>query len=50
MTHRRVRYETRASRDRYNFWMKMVVWVFIFIFGISVAGGMLILGASMAAR
>jgi hypothetical protein len=48
MTRQKIRTQTRASRDRYNFWMKLVVWAFIFIFGISVAGGMLILSSTQA--
>ncbi len=50
MKRARPRAETRASRDRYSFWMKAIVWAFIVIFAFSVMGGVVALTAMMAAH
>lgn len=43
---KRITHETKASRRRKSFGMKFVVWIFIFVFGFSVVGGLFVLGAS----
>jgi hypothetical protein len=37
----RVVHETRAKRARRDFWKRFFIWVFILVFGFSVAGGII---------
>jgi hypothetical protein len=39
----RITHETRASRDRKDFWKRLFVWAFIVVFAFSVAGGVIAL-------
>lgn len=44
-------YETSASRRRREGWMRAGVWIFILVFGFSVAGGMILFGlAQLSAK
>lgn len=46
---RKVVYETRSARQRRQTLMKAGIWAFIVLFGLSVVGGVLAIGASFAA-
>ncbi len=37
----RATHETRAKRARREFWKRFFIWVFIVVFGFSVAGGII---------
>ena len=44
MTQRkRPTHTTKIQRQRRSFWMRAVVWVFIFFFALSVAGGLIVI-------
>lgn len=43
MKPRRPTHETRAARNRRNFWMRVGVWIFILFFALSVAGGLIVI-------
>ena len=36
-------HETRAARNRRDFWKRLAVWIFIVFFALSVAGGLIVL-------
>jgi hypothetical protein len=42
-------HETRAARSRKEFWKRLGVWIFIFIFAFSVVGGLIAVGVGMFA-
>jgi uncharacterized membrane protein YhaH (DUF805 family) len=42
-----VTHETRSKRSRREFWLKLGVWIFLFIFAFSVVGGIFVVGASL---
>lgn len=44
------RLETRAARNRRDFWKRLGVWIFIVFFALSVAGGLIVVGTTLAAR
>lgn len=43
-------YQTRSARARREFWKRLGIWVFLMIFAFSVVGGLIVVGASLAAR
>jgi type VI protein secretion system component VasF len=43
-------YETRASRARRDLLKRLFVWAFIVFFALSVAGGLIVVSASIAAH
>jgi hypothetical protein len=43
-------YETRASRARRDFLKRLGVWIFIVFFALSVAGGLIVVGTSIASH
>ena len=43
-------HQTRASRAAASFWMRLGVWIFIVFFALSVAGGLIIVTASLHAQ
>lgn len=47
---RRPTHETRATRGRREFWKRLGVWIFIVFFALSVAGGLIVVGTTLAAR
>jgi type VI protein secretion system component VasF len=47
---RRLSHESRASRNRRDFWKRLGVWIFIIFFALSVAGGLIVVGTSLTAR
>lgn len=47
---RRPSHETKASRNRREFWKRLGVWIFIIFFALSVAGGLIVVGTSLTAR
>ena len=47
---RRATQETKASRNRREFWKRLGVWIFIVFFALSVAGGLIVVGTSLTAR
>jgi len=47
---RKATHETRAARNRRDFWKRLGVWIFIVFFALSVAGGLIVVGTSLAAR
>lgn len=50
MKPRRPSHETRAARNRRDFWKRLGVWIFIVFFALSVAGGLIVVGTTLAAR
>ncbi|HZY98778.1 MAG TPA: hypothetical protein VFE36_04325 [Candidatus Baltobacteraceae bacterium] len=50
MTARRPTHESRVKRNRREFWKRLGVWIFIVFFALSVAGGLIVVGTSLAAR
>lgn len=50
MKGRRPSHETRAARNRREFWKRLGVWIFIVFFALSVAGGLIVVGTSLTAR
>jgi len=46
----RVVHETRAKRSRREFWLKLGVWIFLFIFAFSVVGGIFVIGSAISTR
>lgn len=47
---RKPTHETKASRNRREFWKRLGVWIFIVFFALSVAGGLIVVGTSLTAR
>jgi hypothetical protein len=41
---KRTIYEPRSSRARRDFWKRLLIWIFIGFFALSVAGGLIVLG------
>jgi len=41
-------HETKIVRNRRSFLLKLGVWIFIGIFGLTVVGGIFVIGASIA--
>ncbi|MBV8154087.1 MAG: hypothetical protein JO160_06155 [Candidatus Eremiobacteraeota bacterium] len=50
MSRGRVSHESRASRNRRDFWKRLGVWIFIVLFALSVAGFLIVVTAVPAAR
>jgi len=50
MKARRTTHETRARRNRREFWKRLGVWIFIVFFALSVAGGLIVVGTTLTAR
>jgi hypothetical protein len=50
MSRGRVAHETRSARNRREFWKRLGVWIFIAFFALSVAGGLIVVGTTLAAR
>ncbi|MHB8146391.1 MAG: hypothetical protein ACYDGM_03890 [Vulcanimicrobiaceae bacterium] len=48
--HGRAVHETKIVRARRSFFLKLVVWIFIGIFSLTVVGGIFVIGASLAAH
>lgn len=48
--HGRANYETKIQRARRGFWLKLGVWIFIAIFGLTVVGGIFVIGAGLASH
>jgi len=46
----RALHETKVVRARRSFLLKLVVWIFIVIFSLTVVGGIFVIGASLAAH
>jgi hypothetical protein len=44
------RHETRSARARRDFWKRFGVWVFIVFFALSVAGGLIVVGTTLASH
>ncbi len=44
-----MRHQTRSSRSRREFWKRLGIWIFIFIFAFSVVGGLIAVVASILA-
>lgn len=44
MNARRPTHQTRATRQRKEFWKRAAVWAFIVFFALSVAGGLIAIG------
>lgn len=40
-------HQTRSARAKREFWKRLGIWIFIFIFGFSVVGGLIAVGASL---
>lgn len=47
---RRPSHETRTARNRREFWKRLGVWIFIIFFALSVAGGLIVVGTSLASH
>jgi hypothetical protein len=41
-------HQTKSARARREFWKRLGIWIFIFIFGFSVVGGLIAVVASLA--
>jgi type VI protein secretion system component VasF len=44
------RHKSRASRARREFWKRLGIWIFLFIFAFSVVGGLIAFTATLNAR
>ncbi len=42
-------HQTRSARSRREFWKRLGIWVFIFVFAFSVVGGLIAVVASLLA-
>ena len=47
---RRSTHETRAARNRREFWKRLGVWIFIVFFALTVAGGLIVIGLNASPR